>query len=138
MFSETLPNTAEEAPRHEDTPDRVDKYPRTIARGIAGVEGGRGHATLVPLVFHEAFKPRRRLNRAQALELAVKQTALRLAAGLEHRSFRELAAELGCSHTAIHNRFQIICEAIGVHKYLVGEDHRRRLREARARQAARG
>jgi hypothetical protein len=134
MVAESPPSTSpQHPPGYADAPG-PERYPRTIARGAAGIEGGRGHAALVPLVFHEAFKPRRRLTRAQATELAVKQTALRLAAGLEFRSFRELARELGCTHTAIHNRFQIICEAIGVHKYLVSEEHRRRLRAARARQ----
>jgi hypothetical protein len=123
----------------EDTPNveapLFDRYTRPIDRRAAGVEGGGGAATLVPLSFHESFKSRRTLSSAERKELAIKQAALRIAAGLEPRSLRELASDIGCSHTAIDNMVARFCERLGLRKFHVSDATRQRLRAARERQA---
>ena len=59
----------------------------------------------------------------------------RVAAGLESRSLRALAKEIGCSHTAIDNSIQRICERIGIRKQHISDASRARMRAARVRGA---
>lgn len=116
---------------HAPTPEEgatFDRYARHVDRGVAGFEGG---GRVVPLVFHEAFVPAERLSVAERRELAIKQAAIRIACGLETRSLRAIAKEIGCSHTAIDNRLDRLCKGLGLHKFLVSEQTRSRLRAAR-------
>jgi hypothetical protein len=131
-----------EAPDVEDAPTQgregpdFSPYARVVDRGAAGFEGGRGSTRITPLVQHEAFKARRRLSLADRKELAIKQAAIRIACGVEDRSFRELGREIGCSHTAIGNRLRRVCEALGLRRFLVGESTRAKQRATRARNFA--
>lgn len=86
------------------------------------------------IVFHECFRPAASMTAVEVKELAIKQAALRIAAGLELRSLRELAAEIGCSHTAIDNAALRICERAGIRKFKTPDASRRRQRQARQRQ----
>lgn len=121
-----------EAPGHHDHPD-FSRYSHPIDRGAAGFESAPGRSTPVPLSFHEAFKQRRGMSTKDRRELEIKQVALRIAAGLEFRSLRELASELGCSHTAIDNMVARLCERLGMRKFHVTDVTRERQRAARRR-----
>lgn len=117
---------------------RAAQYADAIDPHAAGVEGDatNGSATLTPLVFHEAFARKPKLTKAEQRELEVKQTALRIAAGLEMRSFRELAEEIGCSHQNIDKALLRICDRVGIRKFHVSESTRAKQREARQRHLA--
>lgn len=125
---------APQTPEEESPPD-FSRYSRPVDRTRVGFEGTPGRSTPVPVVWHEAFKPRRSLSVSDRKELAIKQAALRIAAGLEPRSLRELAKDIGCSHTAIDNCVRRFCERLGMRKFHVSEETRERLRAARRRQA---
>jgi hypothetical protein len=107
-----------------------ERYTRAVDRGRAGFEGG---GRVVPLVFHEVFTPAEDLSDEERRELAIKQAAIRIVAGLETRSLRALAREIGCGHTAIDNRVDRLCKALGLRKFMVSEETRARLRAARVR-----
>jgi hypothetical protein len=110
------------------------RYSHPIDRDAAGMEGTGGHGAPVPLAFHEAFKRPRSMSAIERRELQIKQCALRIAAGLEMRSLRELAKEIGCSHTAIDNMVARLCERLGMRKFHVSDVTRERMRAARRRQ----
>jgi methylphosphotriester-DNA--protein-cysteine methyltransferase len=88
--------------------------------------------------FHESFRPltRRRLTKSQQRELAVRQAALRIASGLEARSLRALAKEIGCSHTTIDKALLVLCDRIGMRKFHVPDSSRQKMKEARLRSLA--
>jgi len=121
-----------EVPGDQETPDFA-RYNHPIDRGVAGFESAPGRSTPVPLAFHEAFKQRRGMSTKDRRELEIKQVALRIAAGLEFRSLRELAAELDCTHTAIDNMLARLCERLGMRKFHVSDTTRERQRAARRR-----
>ena len=113
-------------------PDAFSQYSQAIDRDHARVDPDT--STLHPYVFHEAFKPRPRLTRMEQRELAIKQCALRIAAGLEMRSLRALAREIDCTHTALDNALLRLCDRVGMRKYHVSDTTRRKQSEARMRQ----
>lgn len=130
----SIPGPPSSPPREaHDAPD-FSHYDRLVDRGVAGFEEGEGSSRVHPLVHHEAFKTQRRLSLSERKEMAIKQAALRIACGLESRSLRELAKEIGCCHTAIDNRLLRVCRALGLHKFLASSETRARLRAARAKQ----
>jgi hypothetical protein len=122
-----VPST--DSPRRPFTPARYMVAP--LDRDRAGVDTG-APLPLTPVVHHEAFRPKRLLTAAERKELAIKQAALRIAAGLEPRSLRELAREIGCTHQAIDNRLLKVCSALGLHKFVMTDATRSRMRAARA------
>lgn len=89
------------------------------------------------LTFHEVFQTRPRLTKAERRELQIKQTALRIAAGIEFASLRELAKRIGCTHTALDNAVARLCERVGMRKFHVADSTREKQRAARRRQLAR-
>lgn len=107
------------------------EYSRAIDPREAAVESGGGDHRLVPVTQHEAFRPRRSLTKAERVELQIKQAALRIAAGLETRSFRTLAAEIGCCHQAIDGALARMCDRLGLRKFLRSDATRARQRDAR-------
>lgn len=117
-------------PPGAETPPAFSRYDRVVDRGVAGFEGG---GRVVPLVFHEAFIQADELSDGQKRELAIKQAAIRIAAGLETRTLRAIAQDIGCSHTAIDNRLLRLCKALGIHKFLFSEETRARLSASRRR-----
>jgi hypothetical protein len=134
-------NTDTSPEQHMGVPPHVrsHQYAHSIDAHAAGIEGDAqtGTATLTPLVFHEAFARRPKLTKAEQRELAIKQAALRIAAGMEMRSLRELALEIGCSHTAIDNCIARLCDRVGMRKFHVSDSTRQKQSEARQRQLAR-
>lgn len=120
----------------EDRAPDFSRYSRPVDRRAAGFEGAPGSSTPVPLVYHEAFKSRRSLSRADRKEFAIKQAALRVVAGLEALSLRQLARAIGCSHTAIDNAIGRLCERLGMRKFHVSDTTRDRMRAARRRHLA--
>lgn len=146
QVSRTAPPISEATNRFRPSFDEEDApvpcHPRTqpsfrIDRSLAGFESGGDAPRVVPLSFHEAFIPRRRMSKEDAKRLAIRQAAIRLVAGLELRSLRKVAREIGCTHTAIDNCFRNICESFGLHKFVRSEETRARLRASRARQIER-
>lgn len=129
----------EEPTLNEDPPGstaRADftRYARPLDRRMAGIEGAGDHPAMVPLVFHDAFKRRASMSRADRRELEIKQAALRICAGLELRSLRALGRLIGCSHTAIDNMVGRLCSKLGMRKFHVSDSTREKLRAARRRQ----
>lgn len=131
------PDTLESDPPDADARHGWDQYARAIDRDTACNEGRGGAQRIVPLTFHEAFKRPRSLSATERREFQIKQAALRIAAGLEFRSLRDLAHEIGCCHTAIDNAVARMCDRLGLRKFKVSEETRERMRLARARQLAR-
>jgi hypothetical protein len=118
----------------EDARRPLDVVPYKVApldRDRAGVDIG-APLPLTPIVHHEAFRPRHLLSAEQRKEMAIKQAALRIASGQESRSLREIARDIGCTHQAIDNRLLKVCEALGLHKFLMTDATRSRMRAARA------
>ena len=107
-----------------------DRYPQGSVEGF-----GKG-ARCVPLVFHESLHRKRRYSRAEQRELAIKQAALRIAAGMELRSLRTLARSIGCKHTAIDNALERMCERLGIRKFYVCDSTRAKQRDSRMRHLA--
>lgn len=108
-------------PHHEDAPSDaapLTPYDTRIDQTQAGLEDGDGLNRFVPICHHEAFIPRRRLTAAQRKEMQIKQAALRLAAGLEPRTLREIAREIGCHHNAVDKALSKVCERLGLYKFL--------------------
>lgn len=132
------PDQLETAPREVTPPHGFEQYARPIDRDIAAPEGRGGAARMVPLAFHDAFKRPRSMSAGERREFLIKQAALRIAAGLEFRSLRELARDIKCSHTAIDNAVARMCDRLGLRKFKVSEETRERMRLARARTLARG
>jgi hypothetical protein len=84
--------------------------------------------------FHEAFQPKPRLSKVEKRELAIKQAALRIAAGIEMRSLRVLAEHIGCTHTAIDNALLRFCDALKIRKFHISDTTRQRQSDARRKQ----
>ncbi len=127
------PETAGHPHEQEETP-AFTRYEHPYDRTAAGPEDAPQGVTYVPLVLHPSFTPNRRITRAQRREALIKQTAIRIVAGLEPRSLRELAEEIECTHTAIHNTVQRFCVRLGLRPVRISEKTRGRLRDARRRQ----
>lgn len=120
--------------RQAPTPAPVSftTYAYPIDRDNARVDSDTG--TLHVYEFHPVFLPdERELTEAEERELAIKQAALRIAAGLELRSLRVLAREVGCTHTAMDNAVKRLCIRVGLRKFHVSDATRRKQREARLR-----
>ncbi len=81
----------------------------------------------------DVFRPIESLSPAELRQLRIRQAALRLAAGLEARSLRELAREIGCNHNAIDRALARICERVGIHKFLATDATRAAQSEAQLR-----
>lgn len=141
---QSYPRTFDDSPeQHVGVPAsaRAARYMHPMDREKASIEGDITDGpmiAIVPITLHESFQPvtRRRLTRAQQRELAVKQAALRITAGLESRSLRTLARLIGCSHQAIDKAVLVMCERIGLRKFHVPDSTRQKLKAARARQLA--
>ena len=131
------PDTSDTAPREATPRHGFEQYARPIDRDIAAPEGRGGAVRMVPLAFHDAFKRPRSMSAGERREFLIKQAALRIAAGLEFRSLRELAREIGCAHTAIDNAVARMCDRLGLRKFKVSEETRARQRFARACQLGR-
>src|SRR5688572_31773439 len=71
--------------------------------------------------FHEVFRPKPRLSSMEKRELAIKQAALRVAAGMEMRSLRALAHEIGCTHQALDQATLRLCEKLNMRKFHVSD-----------------
>jgi hypothetical protein len=104
-----------------------------VDQSKASIEPGHDSAAYVPIVLHPSLVPQHRLTKAERVTMLIKVAALRIAAGMEPRTLREVAIEIGCSHTAIDNALQRICDRIGIRKHVVSDDTRSRQSEARRR-----
>lgn len=120
----------EPASVEEDAPD-FSRYSHPIDRTLAGAENTPRGVTYIPLVMHPSYSPGRRVTKAELTEAHIKQAALRIVAGLELRSLRELAEEIGCSHTAIDNIVHRFCERLGLRPVRVTDATRSKLRAVR-------
>lgn len=121
---------------HPEESAPFTRYEHPVDRTRAGAENTPGGVTFVPLVFHPSFSPNRRITKAEKREALIKQAALRIVAGLEDRSLRDLAEEIDCGHTAIHNAVQRFCIRLGLRPVRVSDATRAKMREARRRQLA--
>lgn len=90
--------------------------------------------TLQPYAHPEVYQSKPKLTVAERREFAIKQMALRVAAGLEGRSLRVIAKSIDCTHTALDNAVKRLCERVGMRKYHVSDTTRQRQRDARRRQ----
>lgn len=123
------------APESEDTPP--SRYATPVDQESARYDHGSHSIEVIDP--HEAFGPSkgpRRFSKAQRRELAIKQAALRIAAGMESRSFRIIARQIGCSHQAIDKALIMVCERIGIRKFLLPDWRRKKLSDARQRHLA--
>lgn len=130
------PSTTRPSSPHHPTPEdppSFERYDSPVDRDAAGGEDTPGGVTFVPLVLHPSFTPRRRISPAERKEALIKQAAIRVLAGLEPRSLREVAEEIGCRHTAIHNVTIRLCIRLGLRPVKVSDETRERMREARRR-----
>jgi hypothetical protein len=85
-----------------------------IDRDFASLEDRGAEIQMVPLVFHDVFQIDEQTSEVERLELAIKQAALRIVAGMEHRSLRTIAREIGCRHSAIGNAVERICHRLNI------------------------
>jgi len=118
----------------DDGADFFSRYAETVDRRAAGFEGG--DISAVPIVHPEVFGHADELSPDERRSLGIKLVALRVVCGIELRPLRELAAEIGCSHTAIDNAAGRICERIGLRKHHTEDGTRQRMKAARGRQIA--
>lgn len=64
----------------------------------------------------------------------IRTAALRFILGLEPRSLREVAQEIGCKHQAIDNATERICKSLKIEKFhYKSQEARKRLSDARRR-----
>lgn len=120
-----------DAHAHEDAPQAFTRYAHPYDLGAAGPEDAPGGVMYVPLVTHASYARNQPFTRKQKREALIKQSALRIVAGLETRSLRELGREIGCSKDAIHKSVMRFCERLGLRP--MGAGHLRRMREDRDR-----
>lgn len=91
----------------------------------------------MPIVLHPALCDHiGRVTAKERKQTQIKMAALRVVAGLETRSLRELAKELDCHHNAIANSMERICAAIGIRRHRTPDATRRRQSVARRRYLA--
>jgi hypothetical protein len=130
-------NTAPTTARNHPPPDfsRISAGAR-IDPALAALDDCT-HNRLVPFVLHESFIDCDDLSDAQVRELRIKQAALRLAAGLESRTIRALASEIGCAPNALHKSLLRLCERIGLRPFIRSDETRRALSEAQRRRVER-
>lgn len=120
-------------PSEEDAPD-FSRYDQTIDPHLCAPDGfGDGIDRNVPFVLHECFQQKPRLNKAKLQELRVKQVALRIAAGLELRSLRDVAKEIGVHHNTVDKALLTLCDRIGIRKFIVSDSTRKKQSDARRR-----
>lgn len=89
--------------------------------------------TLQPYAHPEVYQSKPKFTAIERREFAIKQMALRVAAGLEGRSLRVIAKSIDCTHTALDNAVKRLCDRVGMRKYHVSDTTRQRQREARRR-----
>jgi hypothetical protein len=120
------------------TTARFHEEPVTFTRYSHPIDRSQARATPYGLVemydYHECFKEVWTLSEAEQKEFAIKQAALRITAGLEPRSLRVLARQIGCAPSAIDNCVLRICERTNMRKFHVSDTTRQRQSEARKKQ----
>lgn len=120
---------------HENAPQAFTRYDHPYDLTAAGAEDGPGGVLYVPLVTHPSYNVNQPFTHKQKREALIKQSALRILAGLETRSLRELGREIGCSKDAIHKSVMRFCERLGLRP--MGAGQLRRIREDRDRRRLR-
>lgn len=120
------------APRRRAPPPAPEAPPDRPPPSV-GIEGPTDARRAVPLTPHPSFAQVLTLSFGEVRQFYIKQAALRIAAGLEDRSLRELAKEIGCSHQALDKALIRLCEVIGLRKYHTPDGTRDKLRSSRLR-----
>lgn len=113
VATRTDPGTEAHAPTAEETPTFA-RYERPYDLTAAGAEDGPGGVMYVPLVTHASYNRGQPFTRRQKREALIKQAALRIIAGLETRSLRTLAKDIGCGHVTIHKSVMRFCQRLGL------------------------